>query len=474
MLYHYAISQQGRSHIESGLPCQDASASVRIHSARMDHDLVLAAAADGVGSCACPERGAAYAVHAYIDKMSTWLQDCDALTEERVSELSCRAYAEICQEIEHMAVEEEMPYSQYDSTLCCGVYDAATLDLYYSQVGDSGMVAIYTDGTYEMVTERQSGELAHSLFPLRDRSHWVFGKASLPVAAFCIMTDGILDSCVGSKCFHNRVEYSRVIGPALVDNVMHSDEDAAEMRDAFSQYLMEEGDYAPYLFRTGSQGHPPVTDDLTLIVVQNEEAIAALPPIPFDQQAFDEETARIHKEIQDALAARARENAEAFNRSQAAKRAAALQRRATGRNRPGGARCVPKQVTAAGAAPACAHQAEQTSKVPIKEPSADTTSGPVPIPYSPDNYDVAYSDKEALAKEIAADLAECLVEGSFRLGRMVGQTLDKTLDKTLEKTADIVSQRMNDRSNQRLDDSTSGILSPTCHPICNQQEVTDN
>lgn len=285
MLTHFSISQQGESHIESKKECQDRSGSVSVRNKAGGMPVVVAAAADGVGSCLKGARGADIAVKCVTRKLARAVENCPELTDGTVHELLRQTFETACQVTERVAARENLPLTEYDTTLCAAVYDGT--NLWYGQIGDSGMVAVYTDGTYEMCTPQQKGDCANELIPLRVRQEWCFGRAPKPVAAFAIMTDGVLNRVVRSEVYRYRVEYPVLVGPVLVDNVMHDQEEAGQMREQWALFLKGEGAYAAYDFRA------QVRDDISLVAVQNTQWVEALPEIRFDYQAFDEETRRV-------------------------------------------------------------------------------------------------------------------------------------------------------------------------------------
>ena len=285
MLTHFSISQQGETHIESQKECQDRSGSVSVRNKAGGMQVVVAAAADGVGSCLKGGQGADIAVKCVTRKLARAVENCLELTDGVVYELLRQTFETACDVTEQVAVREDLPLTEYDTTLCAAVYDGT--NLWYGQIGDSGIVAVYTDGTYEMCTPQQKGECANELIPLRVRQKWCFGRACKPVAAFAIMTDGVLNRVVRSEVYRYRVEYPVLVGPVLVDNVMHNQEEARQMRNQWDLFLKGKDPYAAHAFRL------QVRDDISLVAVQNTHWLETLPEIRFDYEAFDEETRRV-------------------------------------------------------------------------------------------------------------------------------------------------------------------------------------
>lgn len=290
MLSHFAITQQGESHIKRKVPCQDYSRSVRISAERFQREFLLGVISDGVGSCQYSQYGSETAVNTVVDVLTTGLEkELPELTDREILALMKRAFDQALNNIEDKAAEMELPMLEFDCTLTAAVYDGS--NLWFGHIGDDGIVVMYNDGTYEMITTRHKGEEAHSVYPLFCRDKWQFGKVDKPTAACVLMTDGVLDYCVDIEAMHNRVYY-----PFLAfcfSEVMDTEEKQEASCKGWAEYLAG---------KTESPDQPrfrnSVTDDITLAVLQNSEAAAALPEITFDSVKWDEDT-RKRREEQD-------------------------------------------------------------------------------------------------------------------------------------------------------------------------------
>lgn len=291
MLTHFSITQQGKRHIEKNIPCQDFSASKRMELSRLGCQIVIAAVADGVGSCEFSQFGSATAVQSFLNCVEYNLQEkIPELSDENILKLIKHSFNYALSQIEKKAEDCELPFLEFDSTLTGIVYDGSTL--WYGHIGDDGVVVLYSDGSYEMITKRHKGEEAHSLFPLREVDLWQFGKSSKEVASCVLMTDGVLDHCVDVESMGSRV-YFPFLEPALTE-IASTDEDAEKQRLDWDEYLAGRGSYAEN-FRD------KVTDDISFVVVQNPNLLKVIPPIQFDFDKWDEDTARRKKELDDAL-----------------------------------------------------------------------------------------------------------------------------------------------------------------------------
>ena len=291
MLTHFSITQQGKRHIEKNVPCQDYSASKRIELSRFGCQIVIAAVADGVGSCEFSQFGSATAVQSFLNCVEYNLKErISELSDENIRKLINYSFNYALSQVEKEAEDRELPFLEFDSTLTGIVYDGSTL--WYGHIGDDGVVVLYSDGSYEMITKRHKGEEAHSLFPLREVDLWQFGKSSKEVASCVLMTDGVLDYCVDVESMGSRV-YFPFLEPALTE-IAFTDEDAEKQRLDWDEYLAGEGGYAEN-FRD------KVTDDISFVVVQNPNLLQVIPPIQFDFDKWDEDTAKRRKELDDAL-----------------------------------------------------------------------------------------------------------------------------------------------------------------------------
>jgi len=285
-LQHFTISQQGKSHIERGANCQDQSASQTVHNAILNREVAIMVIADGLGSCNYSEDGARIAVRTVIDFLANNLGNMHAISDEIIIDLLKAAYQQANANIQSEAENRELPFLSFDTTLTTAVlFDDGTC--YFGHIGDDGMVALFTDGSYRMVTIRNEGEQASSVIPLSHKKDWSFGRLSAPVATVILMTDGVLDSAVGSAQFNNRIFYP-FFAPVFENN-MKDTEDVHDMHTFWDSYLKSDE------FRTR------VTDDITFGVIQNTQLMATVTPVPFDENKWNEETEEFQRIKEEAL-----------------------------------------------------------------------------------------------------------------------------------------------------------------------------
>lgn len=287
-LRHFSISQQGNSHIANNINCQDFSGSIRVLNKKTNKEMVVSAIADGVGSADFSEFGSRIAVTTVLDMLGKELPSLQELSDKSVLSLIKKAFQQANENIESEAEKKELPFLLFDTTLTVAVL-IEDGSCYVGHIGDDGIVALFTDGTYSMITSRIEGEEANSVIPLSSKEYWTFGVTKKPVAALALMTDGLLDKSVGSARLNNRVFYP--FFQPLFESIMETDQDEIDMHSHWEKNLSDDE------FRT-SYG---VTDDITLSVIQIPSALKNVHPVPFDEKKWSKESQQTREEIENAL-----------------------------------------------------------------------------------------------------------------------------------------------------------------------------
>lgn len=293
----FGYSLQGASHVDMNVPCQDFNAFKYIEGA----DVIVAAIADGVGSCPLSHWGSYTAVNAAVDYTEQEIRKLSRgkkLTLTACPEMPAilaGAFLSAANLVEDLAEQQNRPISAFMSTLTLVVYDGA--NLYCQHVGDDGVVAQFKDGSVEMVTQRIKGEEASSVYPLQSgKKFWQLSKAGAdergPVVAFVMATDGVLDAFVMGNDAYASVKgcCGGVYYPFMERSVY-----AEDNQHKVSPRKAEEA-LSYYLDRMKSRGYrEQVTDDLTLLSIINPMAVKRSTRPFFDKKAFDDVTREIKR-----------------------------------------------------------------------------------------------------------------------------------------------------------------------------------
>lgn len=289
MISTFNITQKGEKHIREDLPCQDYSFSKRI--ILPDCEYVIAAIADGVGTCMFSHIAAKISVTTCINTISEKIEGaCNDGEDDIVLSAIRNAYEKALRQIEITASEKGIPLNEMDTTLTCAVFDGKSL--WYGHIGDDGIVALYNSGKYEMITVRHKGEEMNSVYPLREKHYWQIGKCSEMVTSFALMTDGILDCCVDSTAMNSRV-YFPFLEPLLTSSP-ESEEEVELLKGDWDEFLQGKGDY-----KVNIRNH--VSDDITLAAGINSSSVRDIGEVQFDADEWEWETIKRRKELKEKL-----------------------------------------------------------------------------------------------------------------------------------------------------------------------------
>ncbi len=192
----YGKSEQGTSHVDKGVECQD-SCGLRKITSKDKETFVVAAIADGVGSCNRSAEGSSEAVTSAIDYIENEIFNIK-IREIKIKKaeyfnyfktLINKAFEHARNRVEELADRSSASVLSFSSTLAVAIYDGC--DVFFGNAGDSGIVTLNTDGKYEMISTRQKGEEANSVIPLQS-GKWEIGVAE-KIVMCCMLTDGVLD-----------------------------------------------------------------------------------------------------------------------------------------------------------------------------------------------------------------------------------------------------------------------------------------
>lgn len=253
MMYAYGITQRGAYHEQKGTVCQDAHNIIKCGK-----NMVIAAVADGLGSEDYSDIASRIAV-------ATATKHCEKniyteSTDEDILRIICEAFTYSLDAIEKKAITNGHELDQYDTTLSLALLVGNAL--YYGHSGDSGIIALTTEGLYEAVTEQQRDEDSR-VFPLFfGEEKWAFGKFGKPVSSVLLATDGIYEIILPSL-LQTPPDYKRInIYVALAKYLM----DYQSLR---IEEIGEEAVKAKIAEFVRNIPSEQVNDDKTVVVVLN-------------------------------------------------------------------------------------------------------------------------------------------------------------------------------------------------------------
>ena len=255
MIYAYGVTQQGAYHVKKGLVCQDAHSIIRC-----GEDRVVAAVADGLGSeehSDIASRLAADIATRYCAEHITRLS-----SDEEILDVIRQSFLLAQNRIEETAEENGDTTDQYDTTLSLAVlYGDA---LYYGHAGDSGIVALTTEGLYRKVTEQQR-DAEGRVYPLYfGEEKWVIGKFADPVASVFLATDGMYEILFPIYIRNEKVSIYVALARYFMDpevlGIREGGDEAAEKKiEAFMSSISP----------------AQLSDDKTVVVIGNTDTVYA-------------------------------------------------------------------------------------------------------------------------------------------------------------------------------------------------------
>lgn len=295
----FGFSLQGKSHVGRGVPCQDSN-DIRYLP---DCSILLAAIADGVGSCSLSHWGSYIAVQAsldYLEQVITGGKGRFLEDDQQVYNSLVEAFRTARSAVEDAAEKNgQLPF-YLQSTLTVAIYDGKKL--WCCHAGDDGIVAQFQDGFVKMVTDRQKGEEASSVYPLQSgEQHWQVSKVVSgshgPVVGFVMATDGVLDAFAIAEGKYLTAEgcCCGVYYPFIRDAFY--DDNSRKPGPCDPNRRMEE--YRKMM--SGEQYRARVTDDLTLVSVISPAGIAHGAVPVFDAEAWNRVAEEIRRERMDGL-----------------------------------------------------------------------------------------------------------------------------------------------------------------------------
>jgi serine/threonine protein phosphatase PrpC len=184
MIRSYGFSSVGSSHLNKGAGCQDANNCVLTRNG-----FVVAAIADGVGSCKYSDVASSIAVdvsvRVCVDEIEKGGATCDLL------EVIEKAFTQAERAIADRSLSENHLITDYDTTLSLAIYDGQHVT--YGHSGDGGIIGLTVEGDYVKITSPQKSE-GFYVVPLRaGKDSWVIDCAKDKFTSILLATDGVYD-----------------------------------------------------------------------------------------------------------------------------------------------------------------------------------------------------------------------------------------------------------------------------------------
>ncbi|GHU16038.1 hypothetical protein FACS1894163_04660 [Spirochaetia bacterium] len=208
MIYSYGVTLPGTYHIKNNIVCQDDHKIVK-----GDDNFAIAAVADGVGSEKYTDVASKLAVHSSTEYCKKSITK-NSKPEEILGSIK-ESFKAALTSIEKIAEMNGLPLDQYDTTLSLAVLINDTL--YYGHSGDSGIVALTTEGLYEKVTEQQKDENG-CVFPLPFVEKWVFNQFEKKVCSVFLATDGIYETLFPVLIRNEKINIHTNLASFFMDN----------------------------------------------------------------------------------------------------------------------------------------------------------------------------------------------------------------------------------------------------------------
>jgi serine/threonine protein phosphatase PrpC len=211
----YGSSIVGVSHIKKKKPCQDALA------VNCTEYALIAAVCDGLGSQKHSGLASKAASAACVKCCSSKIKA--GMSEYKILSAICEAFEESCDAVEALAREKDLDIWQCDTTMTLGMLIGG--DLYYGQAGDSGMIALFSDGSIRPVT-RQQNDKEGRVYPLKMRSSWDYNKVDGKVASALLCTDGIWRMLNAGNPEQAISRIKRYLDPGIIWRVNRNDNES--------------------------------------------------------------------------------------------------------------------------------------------------------------------------------------------------------------------------------------------------------
>ncbi len=284
MIYKYGLSVIGPYHVEKGWVCQDSHLIQTIEGT----NLVVAAIADGLGSCEHSDVGSKIAVEESV-KYCIDHYKLTGMTDDDIKILIQNAFIKAQQQINSRAYQDKISSTKYETTLSLVIYHEG--QVFYGHSGDGGIVVYREDGIFEKITEEINDQWGGVYCLSFGPQYWHIDKYPHKVAAVMLLTDGLLGLLFPAILrFEDR--------PMLIDL-------AHFLMDAERLEIVEKGELAvqkEQMEWIESLSREQVDDDKTLVVlIDTNISITSQPDTYYASPDYEAALANYQRQVQSQL-----------------------------------------------------------------------------------------------------------------------------------------------------------------------------
>lgn len=213
-------SEQGTSHVQHDLPCQDA------YAWKVIDDYLMIVVADGLGSALRAEQAsnaiAEEVQHLFVEKQAAFAQQ--AVSEEGQKAILRSIFVESRALLEQIASIEEAPLKDYASTLLVAILHPN--GFVAGQIGDGAMVAKLEDDSLLLANTPQQGEYVNETIPITaDNALNALSITAYQgkILAFSAFSDGLQNLALDSGNETPYVPFFRPLFNIVSDSTLDTD-----------------------------------------------------------------------------------------------------------------------------------------------------------------------------------------------------------------------------------------------------------
>ncbi len=261
-IFYSGFSMRGYMHSENDIKCQDKCA-IRVMG--VSNNYVVAGIADGLGSCAFSDEGAAVAISSALNEINKLFAHEENPTDDDIIDTLKLSMRTAYESVAKYADQKGEELNEYYSTLTVVIYDGK--DAFIAHAGDDGVVVLTDSGFYGLVTTRHKGDTVNSVVPLQGETNWEF-MIVRDIVGIVMATDGVLDAFVKREKEENRVLFP------FIQLITKAESDEITILEKYKS-----------LFKTEGMQNL-ITDDITLISMINNKTMKETEFPSFDEKEW--------------------------------------------------------------------------------------------------------------------------------------------------------------------------------------------